>query len=91
MDQLMDGNKPVELQECEVCGRAFRNKTALLSHIRNVHPELRPEIDEGMENTLLKIIAPNGVPANSEILREVAAFLETAEQLRAQLARATKQ
>lgn len=85
MEQLMDGKAPTELHECEVCGRAFRNKTALLSHIRNVHPELRPEIDEGMENTLLKIIAPHGVPANSEILREVAAFLETAERLRTQL------
>lgn len=86
MDNLTQDGVGV-LNECEICGRSFKSKTALLSHQRNVHPEMRPQIDEGMENTLLKIIAPHGVPANSEILREVAAFLETAERLRAQLTR----
>jgi hypothetical protein len=76
---------------CESCGKDFKSKTALLSHQRNTHAELRPSLDASMENALLKMIAPNGVPPDSALIREVWAFLETAEQLRQRLSRQPKQ
>lgn len=71
---------------CDTCGRTFTRKTALVSHQRTHERELRAAAGELDEDALLRIIAPNGIPNNGQIVRRIGELIAEVESLRKEIA-----